>query len=317
MNIDCSCGCNGDRSKPGCTFTGVGIGSNEYLCSAGNATTITELTKYWQVINCPAIYESVLYTGPTGQLAYNKCYLAQIQADIDHLATTYLKMGYDFTATTTSPKYNPFQENILKLCSNPLVPGACDLFLQNYCANKTREQIGNDDALTGLCGCYAPPLYPTRTIPVRCDPLCHLVQTTQRSDPCTGTISRCSNTVCVIDDVNIKIVGGNGGSVPVFQQICPGCDASGSDPCTCIIGGSNLVNTLNNSGVGPEYTVFCGQNAQCFQESPQGMLTAVPCPTANDFNFPVPAYTYPLMIALVVVFITVVIVLAIYASRGK
>ena len=46
MNIDCSCGCNGDRSKPGCTFTGVGIGSNEYLCSAGNATTITYAYQY-------------------------------------------------------------------------------------------------------------------------------------------------------------------------------------------------------------------------------------------------------------------------------
>ena len=274
------CGCYGNQAQ--CTELSTLITPDEEKCSSINIPNISELTAIWDTIPCVTVYSDILNTAPDGTRGYNPSNLARIQTDINTLMTNY-QTEYDlqFTSDTSSPKYNSFQEQLFGLCSSRLVPGGCDLFLTNYCSQYTREQIEKDKALATLCGCYAPPQFSTTTIPPRCDPICHLEGTAQLSDPCTGIVKSCSNTVCVINDVNISLVDTN--TSIAFTQICPAC--SNTDPCTCIISGINIVDTLNKSGAGVTYKQYCGTNAQCFQENPAtGVLTNVGCPTGTDFG---------------------------------
>lgn len=278
----CVCGCNGSRSTSSCIYSDQGRDTTEQACSAGGqVTNIDQLTQIWSTFPCQNIYEDILFTSPVGIREYNPCNLARVQADIDHLLTQYRSYGYDFTSDKSSPKYNPFQETLIGLCSSPLVPGGCDLFLTNFCSQMTREQIESDPAMANMCGCYASPQYNTTTLEPACDPICHIVNTAQKALPCSGEITTCSNTVCAISDVNINLV--NSSVVPAFQQICSGC-TNPAIPCTCIISGVNVVNTLNDAGVGAQYTQYCGPNSQCFRDDGTGKLTPVTCPTQSDFN---------------------------------
>src|SRR5579872_6828427 len=243
------CGCHGSSAL--CIpVVFPPIFPNEEECSGVTTSTIQELTNVWNITNCIATYSDILNTAPDGTRQYNPANLMKIQQDIALLLDTYTKVyGFNFTSNTSSPQYDSFQNDLFNLCSSTLVPGGCDFFLTNYCSQFTRDQIEKDRALTTMCGCYAPPSFPTSTIPARCDPICHLVGNVQLADPCTGVIESCNNTVCVIDDVNIALTNSNP-SVIAFTQICPGCSASA--PCTCIIGGVSVVDTITNSGVGAQ-----------------------------------------------------------------
>lgn len=312
----CKCGCCGLTSAPGCTYSGSGRSSVERLCSADGVNDLPTLAQIWEANDCPRTYSNILFTSPGDVLTYNPDVLPRIQSDIYNLMSKYQSYGYDFTDSVADPRYSSFQYEIIGLCSDYTVPGGCDLFLSNYCSRFTRDQIAASGALASLCGCYAPLLYPTDTVSPQCDSMCHLTTTAQIADPCTGIIARCSNTVCVIDDVNISLVDTE--TTAAFQQICPGCDQEGADPCVCIISGVDVTTTLDESGVGANYTQYCGENALCYESSETGALVQVECPPPN-YNQEAPSYGFPLglfVIALVVVLIVIVAILASRKSRA-
>lgn len=279
----CVCGCNGSRLTNQCQYTNQGRDTTEQDCSAGGQVTgIDDLVQIWSTFPCKEIYSDILFTSSQGVREYNPCNLARVQANIDHLLTQYTTAyGFDFTSNTSSPKYDSFQSTLIDLCNSPIVPGGCNLFLTNYCGQRTRQEIESDSALADMCGCYAPPQYPTQTLAPECDPICHLVNTSQQAQPCSGEITSCSNTVCVLSDININLVDSS--VVPAFQQICPSC-SNPAMPCTCIISGVNIVGTLDDAGVGAQYLQYCGKNSQCYKSDPNGTLTQIACPTNNDFN---------------------------------
>jgi hypothetical protein len=307
----CPCGCNGNPSNSGCQFSPAGRTPEEIGCSS--FSDINEITTFWNTHNCPQVYSDILFTGPTGVLEYNPCNLARIQADTYELLTEYTgPLGYTFTQDTSSISWNQFQEQLISLCSNDTLPGACDLFLTNYCGQRTRAEISADPKLANMCGCYAPPAFPTNKLVPECDPICHLVDTSQKAQPCDGKITRCSNTVCVISDVNINLV--NNQVNTAFSQICPACDNS-LFPCTCIIEGVDVVNTLNDAGVGAEYLQFCGKNAQCFRGDASGALVQVACPPASAFTTNLPRLPLPITIIIVASIFLVFILLIVWAAR--
>ena len=315
MSVIPLCGCYGDQSL--CTELSSLVTPDELRCSSIDPNTgqpftnIQDVIDVWNTTPCITLYGDILYTAPDGTRAYNPSNLQRIQTDINTLMTNYNSVYHkQFTSDTTATYYNSFQNQLLTLCESRSVTGGCDLFLTNYCSQYTRDQIQKDKTLVSLCGCYAPPEFSTVTIPARCDPICHLSGTTQLADPCTGIVESCSNTVCVISDVNIALTDTTTGIA--FTQICPAC--SNVDPCTCIISGINIVDTVNKSGVGATYTQYCGTNAQCFREDPAtGVLTQVSCPAGADFG---PPNNRIFWIIFVVFFLVVIfIIVMVYAAR--
>jgi len=337
-----TCGCQGDASNPGCQFAfnptptcsestcqefvcsaggiPVGDGTDPSTCATGSPPTLDQLKQVWQTNDCPNLYIDILYGTPLGTTppscsrTYNPDQLSRLQADANNLLTTYVGYGKEFTDRTGSAQYDVFQEQLIAMCANQQLPGVCDLFLggQNgYCSQFTRDQIGSDRSLNQMCGCYAPSSYGD-TVGVQCDPLCHLTSTVQRIGNCSsGTdpscvpcmANRCSNTVCVIDDVNINLVGGSTSKVPAFVQICPGC-LDPNNPCTCIISSdTSVTDTLYRSGVGPTYTQYCGNDATCLVGDEQ-----VACPLPSTFAPPTGGSTF------IIIFVVILFIILLFAG---
>lgn len=292
----CDYGCCGNINTPGCTYTRSGRTDLEIACSEIEASGgIPALGETWKVLNCPDVYRSILYSN-NGTLAYNPNLLARTQANIYNVMNGYIQQA-EFTDDTSSPSYDKFQTTLADFCSNSELPGACDLFLENYCPNYTRDEIGKSNILTRFCGCRANDRgSASLPVPVQCDPLCHRIGVSQVANPATGTLKVCDNTVCVIDDVIVNLVNSEITSGIAFTQICGGC--SSANPCTCIISGESVERTLDKSGVGLSYTQYCGDNAQCFTTDGK-TLTKVKCPIA-----PV---SYLWIVAIVVVLLIVII----------
>lgn len=310
----CQCGCCGLTTNPGCTYSATGRTSDEKICSGDGVVDIATMSQVWNLRDCPRIYSNILFTAPGDVLSYNSANLPRIQSDIDYLMSKYQSFGLNFTDSVVSPQYNSFQYELLGLCSDYTVPGGCDLFLSRYCPQYTRDEIGADSVLASLCGCYVDPIYPTTTVSPQCDSMCHLTTTAQIADPCTGVINRCSNTVCVIDDVNISLVDTEANAA--FQQICPACDQVGSDPCVCIISGTDVSSTIDSAGVGTNYTQYCGTNAICYQTNEAGALVQVQCPPA-DSGTSAPTYQIPLGLFIIALVIVAIVVIAMLATRSS
>lgn len=309
--MSCQCGCCGSTATPGCTYTIGGRTALELACSGTFSDNIDDLRGRWSIIDCVGVYNDVLYEGENGIREYNSKNLARVQADIYNVFDLYTSWGFDFSPNVNA-NTNNFQYSLLNLCASPLVPGGCDLFLTGYCSQFSREQIGGNSVLNSLCGCYSPPLYPG--IPQECDPLCHITSTSQKADPCTGTISRCSNTVCVLDNVNVNLVDTS--TSTAFQQLCAGCQ-TGSSPCVCIIGGITPEDTLQKAGISTSYTQYCGSNSICFRKTGSDQLEQVECPPVSSVQSSKKPYEFPFAVLVVFIIIVVLVIAALIAIRGQ
>jgi hypothetical protein len=143
--------------------------------------------------------------------------------------------------------------------------------------------------------------------------LCHLIGVTQLPDPhIAGEYEVCSSTVCVIDDVNINLVDTTGNRT-VVSQICPNCTPT--NPCTCIISGVNLNDTMEASGIGPIYQQICGPaNAQCFNTA-TGTAQAQPCPPASQFINADANVQFPIAFVIILFLLLVIIIVVMLMTR--
>ena len=139
-------------------------------------------------------------------------------------------------------------------------PGACDLILNEYCAQFTREDLENLDTngtIQQICGCHLsgvggsadqggltdishvvqPNQYPYPGITTACDPICAFAGTIPYS---TET---CSSTVCILDDININQINSQG-SITI-NQICGGTGSNAKS--SCYISGLDI-NEINSQG---------------------------------------------------------------------
>ena len=141
-----------------------------------------------------------------------------------------------------------------------------------------------------MCGCFLPnkeydTQYGQFGIEKECDPICSIDSALKPGDPtsrpfikngsCIGipVFKTCDQTICVIDNVNIKISNSTTGKID-FEQACGNCNKNSSGKgskaeCACFI--SNLDFEAIQSQIGNvELKQNCGGSLKCFKEGPAG-----------------------------------------------
>lgn len=140
--------------------------------------------------------------------------------------------------------------------------------------------VANSKEINRFCGCcsqildYQPPSYSQGvSVPLPCQPVCHQNQVIKAYDGDSSVVNTANastggnsytriqcqgQTVCVIDNVNIQILGGD--SQIVFNQLCPTCGPQ--NPCTCIIDYSNIsvLDSVSDGEKGFQDNVIFKQN---------------------------------------------------------
>lgn len=133
----------------------------------------------------------------------------------------------------------PFFSWLYSVCSS--YPYLCQDFLTDECSNVTPELLDNNSGVRNWCGCYLPDSFYDRYtndfINKECTPYCNSSSVVPLSQPDGTAPQYCSQSVCIIDDVAIKLAKtefeGNGGSIN-FNQMCGSC-------------GSNYQNSINKT----------------------------------------------------------------------
>jgi len=172
------------------------------------------------------------------------------------------------------PEFNEVQEAIYEAFIN--TPQSAVDALTNYCSNFTREEIASSQALLRFCGCYGPnidDLPDDRQIDKTCDPLCNRGDTVKL--PIEGSLNsqKCSNNVCVIDNITIQAAGGSGNVT--LEQVCTGCTLA--RPCTCVISNVNAIDDIRGN-VPVQISQSCLPQATfCYDNDIQ-----VPCPEVGS-----------------------------------
>lgn len=216
--------------------------------------------------------------------------------------------------------YYSFQDTLITSCRE--VGGVCHLAQEKLCDGCIRTEISNNAALIGLCGCYSPNLDPVlykREIPKACDPLCNNGKAAKLTDPETGAESRCTDTVCVLDNLSINAAKSTLGGVQL-TQICAGCGTG----CTCIIDTSVLNLT---AGIGLDnpalFQQYCPPTqATCLViDSRTQSSTVVPCAdkisgTRPSFSSAIPTLAY-FVLALIVIVFLLILAAYWYAASSK
>jgi len=319
----------------------------DFICilnnCSGGAGSGSNLFNYWQTHNCPASYAQAINTPPTtgttgttGALVYNPRAQEEMQGKVVELFNTYF-ITNDLTDDVTSPRYNNFQNTLLDLCINPILPGICSQFLSTYCSQFTRTQAINSPNLTNFCGCYVPPdpnyLKLTLASPQcligssgctagctagntgctgqpSCDPLCHRALTSHKSYQPTGSLITCPQNICVIDDVIINADQSNVPGGINFTTVCSGCGGAGGGPgCLCIVSGINISSTTSQIGVGTNFNQFCGSSSICIVQDTQGnIITSGSCTGINPLNIPI-SFNYTPVLGIIAILLLVVLII--------
>lgn len=259
----------------------------------------------WTGNTCQNAFQNMIYTTPTGGSGFNPANLLRAQGMIDGVFSNYLADGYQITVPNADG-YNVFQEILLDTCQQSA--GLCDSALQQFCTNQPtgpypnlscgpncqdRQILAQNAGLLSFCGCWAPPPVETKVNNISnnqalavlkqypaCDPICNRIDNVHKGNN-MGNFQTCPNqTVCVIDQTTINAAQSSlgPGEQITFNQICP-CTNNGV--CTCIIAGTNLVDTMNQTNLQVQINQVCGPDALCLQENAQdGVPIPVNCQTA-------------------------------------
>lgn len=173
--------------------------------------------------------------------------------------------------------YDPSIETVVKTCQD--FPGACDNVLDNYCGGFTRADLSENPNLAKLCGCFMSDAEYDKYsgsfgVEPICDPAC-VIQSTVKPQDATAptTTKRCNQTVCVIDDVTINVLGQTTTGDINFAQACAACSNAG---CTCSI--SDISISAVESVVGNiNFDQNCGGPPTCFRRDENGVPREVEC----------------------------------------
>ena len=184
--------------------------------------------------------------------------------------------------------------------------------LQSFCSDITPNGQNVSQFISGnpkyykWCGCYAQPSEFSEPFvrnfdqkqKLACNPLCNYYDSIGLYEQ-SGTTNYqkvvCSETICVIDDITIKVVDSEGKID--FNQICKGCDNAPGN-CLCIIDTSvkGILDKINVGDRGSQdpasFTQVC-PGAQCYSVDAKGVYTKLKCnPNNNAYTNQDPFFGY-------------------------
>lgn len=199
----------------------------------------------------------------------------------------YTEQGFEIGTLPGFPGYNPWQDF---LYANVCCPysGLCQDGLDLVCADKTAQRISFNPAIAQWCGCHLPAgeyeSYSTQfNIPPQCTPMCNRSGTIPISGINADPI-RCTQNICLIDNVTVNLVNSQIGNGIQFDQMCDNCPGG---QCSCII--SNATVDVENSTIAGNLVPIgegCG-TLTCTQVNPGSTgpsSITVPCGATAGFN---------------------------------
>lgn len=220
------------------------------------------LYDYWCQNDCPLAISQKLSGTSFG---YNSANLPAVQTGVQNLFQKYQTVNS--FVDPPGDGFDSFQFVIRDMCLDYRLPGVCDTALTEYCKGKSRDNLSSIDA--DLCGCY---LDPEEGLPIPgtstdcgspCDPVCHRVNTIKKA-MADGTLCSCLASVCVINDIAISLANSTVSGGVNITNLCPQCSLA--FPCTCLISGVSINDTLINIGVGDQIHNFCAPDNTSFYQ---------------------------------------------------
>lgn len=177
------------------------------------------------------------------------------------------------TENFTSDSLN-FQYLISQLCGvSPDLPAigntSCTVPLNKLCQNYKRSDLENP-ILRKVCGCHLQSSEYLNNAP-QCDPICSGLDTIKLFN--TDVPVRCSENLCVIDDITLNIQNSTVGQL-TFNEVCTSCTSSSG--CKCIFGDINVI-TTNSQIQGIDFTKECNGGAVCYTKNQDGTSSEVDC----------------------------------------
>lgn len=176
--------------------------------------------------------------------------------------------------------YDPAIEDVVNVCQS--YPGGCDNVLSTVCLGTTRQELGGNPNRASLCGCFLSSAEFDKEggafgVERECSSTCILQSAVKRRDPASQTsFLRCKQSICIIDDVTINILGKSTVGDISFNQNCGSCGDSGS--CVCSISDVSIT-AVESTIKDTSFSQKCGgpSKIRCFKKDINGVPQPVPC----------------------------------------
>lgn len=198
----------------------------------------------------------------------------------------YKENGFVIGALPGTDGYNPFQEFLYEICCS--FPIICQQSLDDTCNIYTSQRLTGNPEIANWCGCYLPKAeyehyVEDYQINQECTPMCNR-PTTIPLVTGDGTPYKCTQTVCLIDDITIGLANSTVTDGINITQVCGNCGTGAS--CSCIVEDNTIEGADAYIGGGINISASCS-STQCTVTNPTGgdpPVLTIPCSEANDPN---------------------------------
>lgn len=195
----------------------------------------------------------------------------------------YKSQGFILGVNPGSAGFSQFQNTLLGLCLQQ--PGICTGILNNAASGLTTQNLLDLPTAAQIFGCYLPDAeYQTYVdqyqIPKECTPTCNRSNVIPLVAADGITQVKCTNSICLMDNVSVNLINSQVGGNIQFSQICGGCGASGpnvSSSCTCILQDTTLDAINSTIGGSINFEQNCVGAVTCVQTDSSGNKIQVPC----------------------------------------
>lgn len=176
---------------------------------------------------------------------------------LDQVLTTYLKVHGNPVQSINSDGYyenSAFIEWYFNFCTK--YPILCQESLRdNFCVDYSLNNLADNPSLANWCGCYLPKeeynQYTQYNVDISCTPTCNRANTIPLADDITGKKDICTQNVCIMDDIAVRLIKTESSGNISFTQACHSC---GQNRVSNIVDSKGIQATVKNSK--DSYTLY-------------------------------------------------------------